>query len=137
MRRKKDDKRVLRSGNGRQNTSKRKIGRNRKNNFNYRPNMSYNPRNRNSHKKRKTSGTLILIMVLALVAFVIGAGIGVSLSFDDGSDDEGPQYENVTEEMLKDVNSSKAISYDKEVDAVDFNENTTSQLNIQQKESED
>ena len=149
MRRRKDNKRVLKSGNGRQNASKgflrpgngrqntlkSKIGRNRNNNFN-RPVMSNNAHNQYNHKKRKTSGTLILVLVLALIAFVIGAGIGVSLSFDDGSD-EGPHYENVTEEMTKNVNITKEVSYDKDVDNVDFNENATSQLNVQHEQVEE
>lgn len=149
MRRKKDDKRVLRSGNGRknsskgflrpgngrQNASKSKFRRIKNNNFN-RPAMPNGPRNRYNRKKRKTSGTFILIVVLALIAFVIGAGIGVSLSFDDGSD-EGPHYENVTSEMTKNINSTKEVSFDNEVDNVDFNENMTSQLNVQQEQIED
>jgi flagellar basal body-associated protein FliL len=136
MRRKKDNKRVLRSGNGRQTTSKRKIRR-KKNKFNSPP---ANPRNRNkrrTRKKRKTSGTIVLIMVIALIAFVIGAGMGVSLSFDDGStDDDKPQFENVTEEMTSNLNDTPDVSYDKEVDGVDYNENATSQFNIDYPEND-
>lgn len=129
MRRKKDNKRVLRSGNGRQNTSKRKFGRN-KNKFNTRPASPRNPRNRRPKKQRKSSGTLMFIVIIALVAFVIGAGIGVSLSFDDGNDGQ-PHYENVTKEMTKNVNQSEVV-FDKEVDGIDYNENTSSsQLNTQ------
>jgi hypothetical protein len=127
MRRKKDDKRVLRSGNGRQNTSKRKFGRSR-NKFNNRQSMPRNPRNRRPKKQRKSSGTLMFLVIIALVAFVIGAGIGVSLSFDDGSDK--PHFENVTEEMTKNVNNSSVV-YDMEVDDIDYNENGSSQLNSQ------
>ena len=121
MRRKKDDKRVLRSGNGRQNTSKRKFRRSR-NKFNNRP-----PRHQNQ-TYRKSSGALMFIVILALVAFVIGAGIGVSLSFDDSS--EQPHVENVTEEMTKNVNNSSVV-FDMEVDGIDYNENGSSQLNAQ------
>ena len=131
MRRNKDDKRVLRSGNGRQNnTSKRKVRRrSNKNNFNNRPVMSRGPKNRRKNK-RKTSKAVMLVMIVALVAFVIGAGIGVSLSFDDGSDDQ-PQFENVTKEMTTGLNDTEPIYFDKEVDDVDYNENETSQLDIQ------
>ena len=69
----------------------------------------------------------MFIVIIALVAFVIGAGMGVSLSFDDGNDGQ-PHFENVTEEMTKDVNQSKVIQYDKDIDNVDYNENTSSQI---------
>jgi hypothetical protein len=71
----------------------------------------------------------MFLVIIALVAFVIGAGIGVSLSFDDGSDDQ-PHFENVTEEMTKNVNNSSVV-FDKEVDDIDYNENGSSQLNTQ------
>nr|WP_294998236.1 hypothetical protein [uncultured Methanobrevibacter sp.] len=130
MRRKKDDKRVLRSGNGRQNASPRKIRRiKNRNSYNNRQFLPGRPVNRKNKKKRKASGGVVLIMIIALVAFVIGAGIGVSLSFDDGSD-EGPRFENVTEEMTAGLNETQPISYDKEVDAIDFNENVTSQFDV-------
>lgn len=129
MRRNKDDKRVLRSGNGRQNPPKRKIRRNNKSIKN-RHMMSRTPQNRRSRPKRKTSGFLVLIMIIALAAFVIGAGIGVSLSFDDGSGDDAPQFENVTKEMTTGLNDTEQVYFDKEVDDVDFNENETSQLEI-------
>lgn len=137
MRRNKDDKRVLRSGNGRQNTSKRKIRR-KKNNFNNRPAMSRNPPNRRRKQKRKTSGFLVLIMIIALAAFIIGAGIGVSLSFDDGdSGDDAPKFENVTKEMTTDLNDTEEVYFDKEVDNVDYNENQTSQFESQYSYSSD
>lgn len=134
MARKKDDKRVLRSGNGRQNNQRRKIRR-RNSNFN-RPAMPKPQNNRRTLKKRKTSGFIVLMMIIALAAFVIGAGIGVSLSFDDGHDD-GPQFENVTDEMTTGLNNTEPVSYDKEVDGIDYNENQTSQLNHQYIASED
>lgn len=70
----------------------------------------------------------MLLVILALVAFVIGAGMGVSLSFDDGSDDQ-PHFENVTKEMTKNVNNT-TVTFDKEVDGIDYNENETSQLDM-------
>ena len=128
MRRRKDDKRVLRSGNGRQNTSKKKFGRN-KSKFINRPSGPRKQRQRKPKQPRKSSGTLMFIVILALVAFVIGAGIGVSLSFDNG-DDGQPHYENVTKEMTENV-SANEVTYDKAVDGKDFNENVTSQLDMQ------
>jgi hypothetical protein len=78
----------------------------------------------------------MIFMIVALIAFVIGAGIGVSLSFDDGNDDQ-PQFENVTKEMTTGLNDTEQVYFDKEVDDVDFNENVTSQLDVQYKYSED
>jgi len=78
----------------------------------------------------------MIVMIVALIAFVIGAGIGVSLSFDDGNDDQ-PQFENVTKEMTTGLNDTEQVYFDKEVDDVDFNENVTSQLDVQYKYSED
>ena len=147
MRRKKDDKRVLRSGNGRQNKSGRfKLRRNnarnrgpsrpprgpRRNNArNFGPNRP--PlNNRGVKQKRKANKTLVFLMVLALIAFVIGAGIGVSLSFDDGGD-EGPHYKNVTKEMTSNLNSNDDdVYYDYDADTVDFNENDTQMIKREQ-----
>lgn len=124
MRRKKDDKRVLRSGNGRQNTSKRKFRRS-KNKFNNRPSMPRSQMNRKPKQPRKSSGMLMFLVILVLVAFVIGAGIGVYLSFYDSSNE--PHFEDVTEEMTKNINNTSVV-YDKDVDGMDYNENGTSQL---------
>ena len=130
MRRKKDDKRVLRSGNGRQNNAPRmKLRRGNKNNLKNRPVMRRNPNTGRARKKRKSSKTVMAIMIIALIAFVIGAGIGVSLSFDTGTEDEGPHYENVTKEMTSNLNDTEEVYYEKNVDDVDFNQNQTSQLN--------
>lgn len=131
MRGNKDDKRVLRSGNGRQNNSKRKIRRRSNNSYNSRsPAAARQARNRRK-QKRKSSGTLMMVMIIALIAFVIGAGIGVSLSFDDGSsDDDKPQYENVTDEMTANLNDTEDVYFEKNVDDVDFNENQTSELTV-------
>ena len=73
----------------------------------------------------------MFIVILALVAFVIGAGMGVSLSFDDGTSGGGQDhFENVTEEMTKNVNNSSVV-FDIETDGIDYNENGSSQLNSQ------
>ena len=131
MRRKQDDKRVLRPGNGRQNTSKRKIRRSHKRDSINRQLVSRRQsNNRRPKKQRKRSGAFVFMMIVALVAFVIGAGVGVSLSFDDGSDD-GPHYENVTKEMTSNLNSTDQVYFDQDADNVDFNENGTSDLSIQ------
>ena len=131
MRRDKDDKRVLRSGNGRQDASRRNLMRSKKRNgFNNRQFRSGSQVRNRKKKKRKTNGTVVLIMIVALIAFVIGAGIGVSLSFEDPSADEKPQFENVTKEMTTGLNNTEQVSYDKEIDGVDYNENTTSQLEV-------
>lgn len=135
MKRNNDDKRVLRSGNGQKSNSRNQkrnnrqfFSRNQRNNKYPRTYQnSVNPRNRRNKKKR--SNKLVFLMILALVAFVIGAGIGVSLSLDDGSD-EGPHYENVTKSMTTNLNDTEAV-YFNESDDVDYNENETSQLDIQ------
>ena len=124
-RRKENDKRVLRPGNGRQQKSRRKLIR--KNNRQVFSTNNKAPKRR--RKKAKSNNKLVFFMIFALVAFVIGAGIGVSLSFDDGTD-EGPKYENVTKEMTQNLNETNVSYYDSEVDGVDFNENTTSQLDV-------
>ena len=149
MRRKKDDKRVLRSGNGRQDTTSRMpFRRSKSNNFNSRPIIPRGrprgqPRDqfggrpiRKTRQKRKASKGLMLVMIIALVAFVIGAGIGVSLSFDDGTD-EGPKYVNVTKEMTSNLNETQEVYFEKNVDDVDYNENVTSQYNLEFQHSED
>lgn len=134
MRRSKDDKRVLRSGNGRQQNSRRNRRGSRKL-MSRKPkqnNVPYNPRNRRkSRKQRKSNGKLVFVMIVALIAFVIGAGIGVSLSFDDGSDANVPKFENVTKEMTSNITNTSDIYYDKSTDGVDYNENTTSPIEIE------
>ena len=52
MARKNDNKRVLRSGNGRNKASNRKVRRRRKNNFNARPAMPVSQNPRRAKKKR-------------------------------------------------------------------------------------
>ena len=123
MRRKKDDKLVLRPGNGQQKNSRRRRRRNNTRNFTAPKRHPMN--NRRNKPKRKANKSFVLIMIIALVAFVIGAGIGISFCLDDGSDD-GPHYENVTKEMTADVNQTdEAYIFDEDVDRVDYNENIT------------
>lgn len=130
MRRKNDDKRVLRAGNGRQQNSRGKRIRrkgnrqvfSRKNNARQ-PFSAPNNNPRRRRKKAKTNNKLVFLMIFALVAFVIGAGIGVSLSFDNG--DDGPKYENVTKEMTQNLNDTNVTYFDDAVDDVDYNENGT------------
>ena len=130
MRRKKDDKRVLRSGNGRNQSSGRKIRRRNKNRQRISNRQPMN--NRRKRQKRKSNRSLVLVMIMVLMAFVIGAGIGVTLSLDNGDDaDDGPHFENVTKEMTKDLNDTEEVYFEKNVDDVDYNENMTSQLNIE------
>lgn len=140
MRRNKDDKRVLRSGNGRQTNSRRKK-RNSRQLFSRgqkRNNVPVNPRNRRaSRRKRKSNGKLVFVMIVALIAFVIGAGIGVSLSFNDGNADEGPKFVNVTNEMTTNISNTSDVIFDKSTDGVDFNENTTPQLDVSYRYSEE
>ena len=139
MRRNKDDKRVLRSGNGRKPNSRQNNRNGRKllprrsmrNNAPSYPRNYENPRNpRNPRRKKKSSGKLVLVMIVALVAFVIGAGIGVSLSFEENTVDEGLHYENVTKEMTSNLNSTEDVYFDKTTDGVDYNQNETSQLDV-------
>ena len=129
MRRKKDDKRVLRPGNGRNNKRKGRSlnlsfkGRNN----NPRRNRDTRPNNR-VKKQKKRSRKTGLLMILVLIAFVIGAGIGVLMSFDNGSDNSTNEthVENVTVEMTSNLNnSSKYVSFD-DADSVDYNENQSS-----------
>ena len=123
MRRKKDDKRVLRPGNGRQNNSRRIKRNNRQ--FISRRNDNYYHRNPHNRRPKKNNGKLVFLMIIALVAFVIGAGIGVSLSFEDNQVDEGPHFVNVTKEMTADLNDTEDVYYDKSADDVDYNQNQT------------
>ena len=130
MRRKKDDKRVLRPGNGRNNKRNSRslnLGFNSRNN-NSRRNRNYRPNNR-AKKQKKRSRKTVLLVILVLFAFIVGAGIGILLSFDDGTEDvkNETHYENVTVEMTTNLNKSKGVVFD-ESDRVDFNQNKTSQI---------
>lgn len=67
-------------------------------------------------------------MILVLLAFIVGAGAGILLSFDDGTVDgeNETHYENVTVEMTTNVNESKVVVFDNDMDHVDFNQNQSS-----------
>lgn len=123
MRRKKDDKRVLRAGNGRQNNSRRIKRGNRQ--FMSPRNDNYYPRTPHNRRPKKSNGKLVFLMIIALVAFVIGAGIGVSLTFEDNQVDEGPHFVNVTKEMTSDLNDTEDVYYDRSADDIDYNQNQT------------
>lgn len=106
-----DDKRVLRGRpNNNRNNNKPRIQRRR--------NQSLPVRQK--RKRGKTNKTMLILMIIALVAFVIGAGVGVSLSFEEDSADESPEYENVTVEMTSNLNETEPIYFDEE-DDVDYN----------------
>ena len=135
MRRKKDDKRVLRRGNGRDNNRKRRTpnislkGRSRAN----RNNNDYRNNNRNRNKKqKKRSRKTVLLMIIVLLAFIIGAGIGVILSFDAGNTNSTEanetHVENVTVEMTTNLTNDSGYVYFDEADHVDFNENQSSEI---------
>lgn len=131
MRRKKDDKRVLRPGNGRNNKRNSRslnLGFNSRNN-NSRRNRNYGPNNR-AKKQKKRSRKTVLLMSLVLIAFVVGAGIGVIMSFDDGTDNNTNEthIENVTVEMTSNLNNDSDHVYYDEGDQVDFNENKSSEI---------
>ena len=125
MRRKKDDKRVLRAGNGRDTRNNR---RNRtKRSFGLSNNRQSSPYTRQKKQKKRSRRT-VFIMILVLLAFVIGAGIGVMFSFDDGSEEVNETHvENVTVEMTTHLNETDEVIFE-EADNVDFNENQTDML---------
>lgn len=124
MRRKKDNKPVLRRGNGRENNrSRRTPSLNFKNR-----NNGYAPAVRDK-KQNKRNGKTVLLMIIVLLAFIVGAGIGILISFDDGTMTEKNEthYKNVTVEMTTNLNESKGVVFD-ESDDIDFNENQTPQI---------
>ncbi|MBQ2653740.1 MAG: hypothetical protein IJF83_09290 [Methanobrevibacter sp.] len=125
MRRRKDDKRVLRPGNGRNNKRNRRA-----------PNLSFNRNksrrnnpvrsNNRVKKEKKRSKKTVLLMILVLFAFVIGAGAGVLMSFDDGNENNETHIQNVTIEMTSNLtNNSNQVTFD-EGDDVDYNQNASS-----------
>ncbi|WP_298501473.1 hypothetical protein [uncultured Methanobrevibacter sp.] len=118
MRRKKDDKRVLRPGNG---SSTRKRRRNNNRSFKLKNNRRPAAPKREKIKGKRSSKT-VFIVIVALVAFIIGAGIGISLSFDEGNADNSTHIENVTVEMTSNLNESNSVVFN-ESDHVDYNEN--------------
>lgn len=133
MRRKKDDKQVLRRGNGRDNNRKRRTPnislknrvRTNRNNNDY-PNSN---RSRNKKQKKRSRKT-VLLMIIVLLAFIVGAGMGVILSFDDSNSTEANEthIENVTVEMTTNLTNDSGYVYFDEADHVDFNENQSSEI---------
>ena len=143
MRRKKDDKRVLRAGNGINNQKKSRLPsfkrNNNKRNISYsfnnnRYNRQYS-RNNNYNNQKKRSGKSVLIMIIILLAFIVGAGAGIFMSFEaennatniTNNTTDAPHVENVTVEMTSNLNKSKDVTFD-ESDAVDFNENKSAEI---------
>ena len=127
MRRKKDDKRVLISpiDAHKKNNKRQIIKRNRNNRI--RNSNNFN----NNVKRSKTSKITIILMVLALLAFVVGAGLGIFWNLDSSSQDDGPHWINVTEEMTTNLNDTEPVYYDASVDDIDFNSNETlTELNV-------
>lgn len=133
MARRKDDKRVLRRGNGKDNSRKRRLPtqlRNKNHNRNNRrQNYSRYNNNYNNKQKKPRSGKTVLIMILVLVAFIIGAGMGVLMSFDDGNSTQANEthYDNVTVEMTSNLNNTTEVVFE-EADQVDYNENQSSEI---------
>ncbi len=121
MRRKKDDKRVLFSPQN----NRRRSSNNRRISF---PQRQQNNRRRQP-KPRKWSNGTVFVIILALIAFVVGAGAGISLALDL-NEDNGPTWHNVTKEMTTNLTDDN-VTYDKEVDGIDYNDNqTVSELNL-------
>lgn len=133
MARRKDDKRVLRRGNGKDNSRKRRLPtqlRNKNHNRNNRrQNYSRYNNKYNNKQKKPRSGKTVLIMILVLVAFIIGAGMGVLMSFDDGNSTQANEthYDNVTVEMTSNLNNTTEVVFE-EADQVDYNENQSSEI---------
>ena len=128
MRGRKDDKRVLRAGNGRNNNRKSRgspFGGNRNN-------RQYSRGEKNYNKKKKRSGKTVLIMIIVLLAFIIGAGAGVFMSFEAANNETAnnntTHIENVTVEMTTNLNESNDEVVFEEADAVDYNENESAKI---------
>ena len=136
MRRKKDDKRVLRPGNGNYNKKKNRRSSYKKGNKrsikdsfmkrNNRPQYSQRKNNNNNHK---TNSKTVFLIILILLAFIIGVGAGVLMSFEkDKPVNNTTKIENVTVEMTSNLdNRSDQIIFD-ESDQIDYNENQSSQI---------
>ena len=132
MRRKKDDKRVLVSPRDahKKNNKRQLIKRNRNNR------IRHSNKYGNNVRRSKTSRITIILMVLALLAFVVGAGLGIFWNLDSSSQDDGPHWINVTEEMTTNLNETEPVYYDASVDDVDYNSNQTlTELNVTEEPS--
>lgn len=140
MRGRKDDKRVLRAGNGRNNKKSHRPSFNRNNNRKSRGspfggnrnNRQYSRGEKNYNKKKKRSGKTVLIMIIVLLAFIIGAGAGVFMSFEAANNETAnnntTHIENVTVEMTTNLNESNDEVVFEEADAVDYNENESAKI---------
>ena len=118
MRRKDDNKRVLRGPPNRNRNKNQNNKRSLKSRFGNQPVPV-----RQYKQKKKTNKKLVIILALALLAFVVGAGIGITMNFDNSSQDsQEVQYENVTKEMTTNLNETEPIYYDSELDSVDYND---------------
>ena len=112
LRRKKDDKRVLKPRYSSHPQNNKRRGRN---------NSRVPGTPRTPRKPRKTSRGTLFFIILVLVAFVIGAGIGVSLALGHDDDaDQGPHVKNVTKEMTNNL-TKNPTEFDYEMDYIDYN----------------
>ncbi|WP_296788759.1 hypothetical protein [uncultured Methanobrevibacter sp.] len=137
MRRKKDDKRVLRPGNGNYNKKGHKSSFNRNNSkrsikssFMKRNNRQDSRRNNKYNRQKKGGGKTVLVMIIILLAFIIGASAGVFMSFESTNNDTAnntTHIENVTVEMTTNLNKSDGVVFD-ESDEVDYNENQSAEI---------
>lgn len=140
MRGRKDDKRVLRAGNGRNNKKSRKPSFSRNNNRksrgspfgSNRNNRQYSREEKNYNNQKKRSGKTVLVMVIILLAFIIGAGAGIFMSFEASNNETAnnntTHIENVTVEMTTNLNESNDEVVFEEADAVDYNENESAKI---------
>lgn len=79
-----------------------------------------------SRKPRKTSKNTMILIIIALLAFVVGAGIGISMAISGPSDnntvvDDGVTFENVTVQMTSNLNGSGKGFVDDGVYNIDYN----------------
>lgn len=126
--RKKKNKRVLKSRYNKSSNNKQK----RRLPFGGRQTQRFPPYNvqgngfSKSRKPRKTSKNTMILIIIALLAFVIGAGIGISMAISGPSDnntvvDDGVTFENVTAEMTSNLNGPNRGFVDDGVYNIDYN----------------
>lgn len=125
--RKKKDKRVLKSRYSKSSNNEQK----RRLSFGGGQTQRFPPYNvqgngfSQSRKPRKTSKNTMILIIIALIAFVVGAGIGISMAIG-GSDnntvvDDGVTFVNVTDEMTSNLNGSGKVFVDDGVYNIDYN----------------
>ena len=125
--RKKKNKRVLKSRYNKASNNKQKI----RLSFGGGQTQRFPPYNvqdngfSQSRKPRKTSKNTMILIIIALIAFVVGAGIGISMAIG-GSDnntvvDDGVTFVNVTDEMTSNLNGSGKVFVDDGVYNIDYN----------------